>query len=122
MTALLTDPELAAAIHASGATPDTYYYGHDYRGSDLVRFFALADRDHVALLRRSRTCAAWCATRQREQAGFGALISRPPRRPGRRHHAASCPRRDPASRAVARRVFHQPRLCQPMWPPSGSGS
>ncbi len=45
---VLTDSELAAAIRASGATPDTYYYGHDYRAADLVRFFHLMARDHVA--------------------------------------------------------------------------
>ncbi|HSI57973.1 MAG TPA: hypothetical protein VLA16_10465 [Ideonella sp.] len=39
---LLPDDELAALIQASGDTPDTYYFGHDYRGSALVRFFTLA--------------------------------------------------------------------------------
>lgn len=46
---VLDDDELARAIVASGATAATYYYGHNYRGSDLVRFFALADRQGVAL-------------------------------------------------------------------------
>lgn len=46
---LLTDAELASAIAGSGATPDTYYDGHDYRAADLARFFQLAERDHVAL-------------------------------------------------------------------------
>jgi hypothetical protein len=46
---VLTDAELAAAIHASGDTPETYYYGHDYSAAELARFFALAERDHVAL-------------------------------------------------------------------------
>jgi hypothetical protein len=46
---LLTDDELAAAIRASGTTSDTYYYGHDYRGTDIARFFALADTEHLAL-------------------------------------------------------------------------
>jgi hypothetical protein len=44
---VLTDKELAAAISASGATPDTYYYGHDYRAADLVRFFRLMSQDHL---------------------------------------------------------------------------
>ncbi len=46
---VLTDAELAAAIRASGDTQATYYYGHDYGAETLRRFFALADRDHVAL-------------------------------------------------------------------------
>ena len=46
---VLSDSELAAAIAASGSTPETFYYGHDYRAADLARFFALADRDHVTL-------------------------------------------------------------------------
>ncbi|MEO3473476.1 hypothetical protein AAFN86_16540 [Roseomonas sp. CAU 1739] len=46
---VLTDAELATAITRSGETPATYYYGHNYRGRDLERFFALAARDRVAL-------------------------------------------------------------------------
>ena len=46
---LLPDIELAAAIARSGDTPATYYYGHNYRGRDLDRFFALAERDGIAL-------------------------------------------------------------------------
>jgi hypothetical protein len=46
---LLNDAELAAAIARTGDTPGTYYYGHNYRGRDLERFFALADRDGIAL-------------------------------------------------------------------------
>jgi hypothetical protein len=46
---LLTDPELDAAVHASGDTVETYYYGHDYGAASLVRFFALADRDNITL-------------------------------------------------------------------------
>lgn len=46
---LLDDAALAAAIARSGDTAATYYYGHNYRGRDLERFFALADRDRIAL-------------------------------------------------------------------------
>lgn len=46
---VLTDAELAAAIAANGTTAATYYYGHNYRGSDLERFFALADRQGIRL-------------------------------------------------------------------------
>jgi hypothetical protein len=75
---VLTDAELAAAIQASGDTPETYYYGHDYSAAELARFFALADRDHVALndeeekLRALATALGWSAPD-----ATGALISIP---------------------------------------------
>jgi hypothetical protein len=71
----LTDAELAAAIQASGATPDTYYYGHDYRAADLDRFFELADRDHVALDPEEEQLRALDREARAEPAGFGALIT-----------------------------------------------
>ncbi|MBX9700185.1 MAG: hypothetical protein K2X74_12165 [Acetobacteraceae bacterium] len=46
---LLDDQELARAIRESGDSPATWYLGHDYNGSDLARFFALAERDGIAL-------------------------------------------------------------------------
>ncbi|HET8997148.1 MAG TPA: hypothetical protein VFN42_10825 [Acetobacteraceae bacterium] len=46
---VLTSPQLDAAIRAGGDTVATYYYGHDYSAQELVRFFALADAEHVAL-------------------------------------------------------------------------
>ena len=46
---LLGDAELAQAIARSRETPATWYLGHDYQGADLARFFALADRDGIAL-------------------------------------------------------------------------
>jgi hypothetical protein len=46
---VLTDAELDAAIRAHGDTTETYYYGHDYPIGALTGFFALADREHVAL-------------------------------------------------------------------------
>jgi hypothetical protein len=46
---LLDDDDLDRAIRGGGDVPATFYYGHDYRAAALVRFFALADRDHVAL-------------------------------------------------------------------------
>ena len=75
---VLSDAELAAAIAAGGDTPETFYYGHDYRAADLARFFALADRDQVALnaqetrLRRLITTLGWTA-----EGAVGALISIP---------------------------------------------
>jgi hypothetical protein len=47
---LLNDAELDSAIRAGGDTTETFYYGHDYGTASLVRFFTLADRDHVHLL------------------------------------------------------------------------
>lgn len=46
---LLDDAALAGAIARSGDTAGTYYYGHNYRGRELERVFALADRDGIAL-------------------------------------------------------------------------
>jgi hypothetical protein len=46
---LLDDAELDALTRRDGNTPDTFYYGHNYRPSDLRRFFALAARDGVQL-------------------------------------------------------------------------
>ncbi len=75
---VLTEAELDAAIRTSGETPATYYYGHDYRAADLIRFFALADRAGVALtpaeerLRRLLRQAGWT-----NASAAGALISIP---------------------------------------------
>ena len=74
---LLTDPELAAAIQASGTTPDTYYYGHDYRAADVARFFALAERDHVPLNPDERELGLIAYRSRAEPFGFGAVISLP---------------------------------------------
>ncbi|MCO6419827.1 hypothetical protein JYK14_27220, partial [Siccirubricoccus sp. KC 17139] len=59
---LLGDAELAAAIAASGDTPATWFYGHDYRLGDLNRFFALAERDQVPL----NEAELWVRDRLRE--------------------------------------------------------
>ncbi|HYZ62065.1 MAG TPA: hypothetical protein VE650_06380 [Acetobacteraceae bacterium] len=71
---VLPDAELQAAIIASGATPDTFYYGHDYRSADLIRFFALAPDDVLnpeeRRLRTLVTELGW-----REQGRLGALVS-----------------------------------------------
>ena len=47
---LLSDSELDEAVRAGGDTVETYYYGHDYGASELIRFFALGDRDNVRLV------------------------------------------------------------------------
>lgn len=46
---VLTDEELDAAILKRGDTVETFYYGHDYPAEALVRFFALADAQHIQL-------------------------------------------------------------------------
>ncbi len=74
---LLTDPELAAAIQASGATPDTYYYGHDYRAADLARFFQLADAGGTALDPDEQQLRRILAQAGADPLGIGALITLP---------------------------------------------
>jgi hypothetical protein len=46
---VVTDSELDSAISARGDTVETFYYGHDYAAASLVRFFNLADSEHVEL-------------------------------------------------------------------------
>ena len=46
---VLTQAEMAAVITAAGDTAETFYFGHNYRGADLARFFALAARDRLPL-------------------------------------------------------------------------
>lgn len=46
---VLTDAELDTAIRERGDTVETFYYGHDYPVTALVRFFALADAQHIEL-------------------------------------------------------------------------
>ncbi len=85
---VLDDAELADAIAASGATADTYYYGHDYGAAEIARFFALAERDGVSLnpdearLRNLAVAAGWL-----DPHANGALISIPA--PGARVDAAA---------------------------------
>ena len=51
---LLDDAELDRRIRDSGSSPETFYYGHDYRAADLVRFFAMADQAGTALTPEER--------------------------------------------------------------------
>jgi hypothetical protein len=75
---VLDDAALEQAIHASGSTADTYYYGHDYRAADLARFFTLAARDAIPLTPQERWLRGlvedqgWMAPQ-----AVGALISLP---------------------------------------------
>jgi hypothetical protein len=52
---VLTDAALDQAIEVDGDTIATYYYGHDYSAAELVRFFKLADAEHVALYPEEET-------------------------------------------------------------------
>jgi hypothetical protein len=76
---VLNDTALAAAMGHTATMFDTYYYGHDYRGADLARFYAIADRDGAALNGEERALRA-----RLTQAGFfagaapTALITLPP--------------------------------------------
>lgn len=55
---VLDDAALAAAISARGETVETFYFGHNYRAADLVRFFSLAAAQGVALNEDERRLAA----------------------------------------------------------------
>ena len=75
---VLNDQELAAAILGEGATPETYYYGHDYRISDVVRFFVAADRQKMALsLEEERLRRFLTGSGKFESTATGAIISIP---------------------------------------------
>ncbi len=75
---VLDDDALDRAIRATGAEPDTFYDGHDYRAADLMRFFALAERDGIRLnqdelrLRELVRAAGWM-----DAGAVGALITLP---------------------------------------------
>lgn len=73
---VLAEAEMAVVLARAGETAETYYLGHDYRGSDLERFFAAAARDGMALGEAERWVAAQLE-RARAEAGAGevALIS-----------------------------------------------
>jgi hypothetical protein len=46
---ILSPEELDRAVKAGGDVEAGFYYGHDYSAASLIRFFAIADRDGVAL-------------------------------------------------------------------------
>jgi hypothetical protein len=55
---VLSEEALDAAIRDQGDTVETFYYGHDYAASSLVRFFQLADSQHVELNRQEEMLRA----------------------------------------------------------------
>ena len=76
---VLSDAELDAAIRQAGDTWETYYYGHDYRAADLVRFFSVADQGGIALNPEEVRLRALLEREGMLTPGaVGALISIPP--------------------------------------------
>ena len=75
---VLDDAAMANAVSADGGSAETFYYGHNYRAADVARFFALADRDRIALtpeeerLREIARDAGWLSP-----GATGALVSVP---------------------------------------------
>lgn len=69
--------ELDRRIRAAGETPERLYLGHDYRSADVLRFFALAEQERLALTpgeaRLRRLLAEWGWT----PASRAALVSLP---------------------------------------------
>ena len=72
---ILDDTQLASLIRLSGATPETFYYGHDYAASKLEEFFAVAERDHVVLRPEERWLHRLLAQAEADKMGLAALIS-----------------------------------------------
>ena len=46
---VLNDAELESFIISSGSSPETFFYGHDYKAADLAKFFSLAESDGIEL-------------------------------------------------------------------------
>ncbi len=55
---VLDDVALAGAIFERGESVESFYFGHNYRASDLVRFFTLAAAQGVALNDEEKRLAA----------------------------------------------------------------
>ncbi len=89
---VLDDDALAAAIRADGDEPDTWYYGHDYRATDIARFFRLAVSDGVRLNADEEHLRRLVARLRQQPDGFGAVITLP-----RANPATGV---DPAARAI----------------------
>ena len=75
---VVTEAELDAHIQAAGGSPDSYYYGHDYRAADLARFFGIAGHEKMPL----NPYETWLRDRLAREGWFkdeaiGALISIP---------------------------------------------
>jgi hypothetical protein len=76
---VLPDSELLSRIAQVGEDFDSFYYGHDYRAADLLRFFVTADADGVALDTEERALRKLLTQQGMLQHGaVGAVISVPP--------------------------------------------
>lgn len=73
---VLAEAELRALLARTGQRAESYYYGHDYRGSDVARFLALAARDGVPLNPGEQWVAEqYALARRAEPVGEIALLS-----------------------------------------------
>ena len=80
---VLTEEELVRHFAATGTAPEEYYFGHNYRGSDLARFFALLARQGLPRRPEEARIEAWLAEmRRQEPEGEVALITIPRAGPG----------------------------------------
>ena len=93
---VLDQAELERRIKAEGSTPETFYYGHDYRAADVLRFFDAIDRSGTgmsageAMLRQRVAAWGWkpginAAMISLVQADEAAGLSRPVRATILRH-------------------------------------
>lgn len=75
---VLTEAELGRVIAATGQPAEHYYLGHNYRGEDLARFFALLTRQGLPRLPEEARIEAWLAEMRRQVPdGEVALITIP---------------------------------------------
>lgn len=72
------DAALMAEIARAHMTYDGFYYGHDYRASDLRRMWHLADAQGVKLNPEEQQLRALVEGASRAPEGLGAVISMPP--------------------------------------------
>jgi hypothetical protein len=80
---VLTEPQLAERIAATGQPAEQYYFGHNYRGEDLSRFFSLLTRQGLPRRPEEARIEAWLAEmRRQEPEGEVALITIPRARGG----------------------------------------
>jgi len=76
---VMADAELATRIGQAGEEFDSFYYGHDYRAADLLRFFTTADADRVTLDPDERALRRLLMREGLLRPGaVGAVISLPP--------------------------------------------
>lgn len=75
---VLTEAEFGRLIAEGGQPAEQYYLGHNYRGEDLARFFALVTRQGLARRPEEARVEAWLAEMRRQVPdGEVALITIP---------------------------------------------